>query len=146
MFLSLSLIHSRHGRSIIAIRENEIAAESSGINTQKYKIITFLYSAFFAGVGGALYAHYMGFLQPSVFTLDKSIEILVMVVLGGMGSIFGSIVSASVLTLLPEVLRSVSDYRMLVYSIVLILMMLVKHAPHMQAFFHRFKRNKEVHS
>ncbi len=88
----------------------------------------------------------MGFLQPSVFTLDKSIEILVMVVLGGMGNIFGSIVSASVLTLLPEVLRSVSDYRMLVYSIVLILMMLVKHAPQMQAFFHRFKRNKEVHS
>ena len=115
------------------------------INTQKYKIITFLYSAFFAGVGGALYAHYMGFLQPSVFTLDKSIEILVMVVLGGMGNIFGSIVSASVLTLLPEVLRSVSDYRMLVYSIVLILMMLVKHAPQMQAFFHRFKRNKEFH-
>ena len=146
MFLSLSLIHSRHGRSIIAIREDEIAAESSGINTQKYKIITFLYSAFFAGVGGALYAHYMGFLQPSVFTLDKSIEILVMVVLGGMGSIFGSIVSASVLTLLPEVLRSVSDYRMLVYSVVLILMMLVKHAPQLQTFFHRFKRNKEVHS
>ncbi|MCI5722690.1 MAG: branched-chain amino acid ABC transporter permease [Erysipelotrichaceae bacterium] len=146
VFLSLSLIHSRHGRSIIAIREDEIAAESSGVNTRKYKIITFLFSAFFAGVGGALYAHYMGFLQPSIFTLDKSIEILVMVVLGGMGNIFGSVISAGVLTLLPEVLRSVSDYRMLVYAIVLILMMLIKNAPKVQLFLQRFKRSKEVHS
>ena len=123
-----SLIASRHGRSIISVREDEIAAEASGVNTNRYKILAFIFSAFFAGVAGALYAHYIRFLQPSVFTLDKSIEILVMVVLGGMGSIRGSIISATVLTVLPELLRSFSDYRMLMYSIVLIVMMLAKHS------------------
>ena len=132
---SKSLIASRHGRAIISIREDEIAAEASGIDTNRYKIIGFVFSAFFAGVGGALYAHYLRFLQPGIFTLDKSIEILVMVVLGGMGSIRGSIISAAILTILPELLRGFSDYRMLVYSLVLILMMLAKHNDQLRALY-----------
>lgn len=135
--LCMSFVHSRHGRSVIAISQDEIASESMGLALNRYKILTFLFSAFFAGIGGALYAHYMGFLQPSVFTLDKSIEILVMVVLGGMGNLIGTIISASILTVLPELLRSVSEYRMLVYSVVLILMMLVKYAPSVEQLVNR---------
>ena len=142
-----SLIDSRHGRSIISVREDEIAAEASGVNTNRYKFLAFVFSAFFAGVAGALYAHYMRFLQPGVFTLDKSIEILVMVVLGGMGSIRGSVISTVILTVLPEVLRSMSDYRMLAYSIVLILMMLSKHSDTLQGLsLKRRKQEEEVQS
>ncbi|MBR2802469.1 MAG: branched-chain amino acid ABC transporter permease [Erysipelotrichaceae bacterium] len=146
---SKSLIASRHGRAIISIREDEIAAEASGIDTNRYKIIGFVFSAFFAGVGGALYAHYLRFLQPGIFTLDKSIEILVMVVLGGMGSIRGSVISATILTVLPELLRGFSDYRMLVYSLVLILMMLAKHNDQLRALFDKalssFRRKEAAH-
>ena len=141
VLLTKSLINSRHGRSIISIREDEIAAEASGVNTNYYKLLTFLISTFFAGAAGALYAHYIRFLQPGVFTLDKSIEILVMVVLGGMGSIRGSVISAAVLTILPELLRSFSDYRMLMYSIVLIIMMLAKNSTRISAWIASF-RNK----
>lgn len=143
VLLSRSLINSRQGRAIISIREDEIAAESSGIDTNKYKKLAFVYSAFFAGIAGALYAHYMGFLQPAYFNLDKSIEILVMCVLGGMGNITGSIISASILTILPEALRQIADYRMLVYSVVLIVMMLVKYAPQFQGLLAKFKHQKE---
>lgn len=128
--LSCVVIHmvmkSRHGRAILAIRENEIAAESCGIRTTYYKVMAFTMSAFFAGVAGCLYAGYLGSLQPSSFGFMKSIEILVMVVLGGMGSMLGSILSATVLTALPEALRAFSDYRMVVYSLVLVLMMIFK--------------------
>ena len=147
-----SLINSRQGRSIISVREDEIAAEASGVNTNTYKFLAFVFSAFFAGVAGALYAHYMRFLQPGVFTLDKSIEILVMVVLGGMGSIRGSVISSVILTVLPELLRSMSDYRMLAYSVVLIMMMLSKHSETVQAALEKVKgmfgrgRKEEVHS
>lgn len=142
VLLSKSLIHSRQGRAIISIREDEIAAESSGVDTDHFKKLAFIFSAFFAGIAGGLYAHYMGFLQPAYFNLDKSIEILVMCVLGGMGNIFGSIISASILTVLPEALRQIADYRMLVYSIVLIVMMLVKYAPQMQSILAKFQRKK----
>ena len=147
IFASKSLIQSRHGRSIISIREDEIAAEASGVDTNRYKIIGFIFSAFFAGVGGALYAHYLRFLQPGIFTLNKSIEILVMVVLGGMGSIRGSIISAVILTVLPEMLRGFSDYRMLVYSLALIVMMLAKHSEkirHLLAGFRPAVKRKET--
>ena len=147
IFASKSLIQSRHGRSIISIREDEIAAEASGVDTNRYKIIGFIFSAFFAGVGGALYAHYLRFLQPGIFTLNKSIEILVMVVLGGMGSIRGSIISAVILTVLPEMLRGFSDYRMLVYSLALIFMMLAKHSErirHLLAGFRPAVKRKET--
>ena len=126
LFLIHTMMKSRHGRAILAIRDNEIAAESVGVRTTYYKTLGFVVSAFFAGVGGGLYAGCIGVLAPKQFGFMKSIEILVMVVLGGMGSMFGSVVSASVLTILPEALRSFSDYRMVVYAVVLILMMIFR--------------------
>ena len=128
--LTCLIIHmvmkSRHGRAILSIRENEIAAESCGVNTTYYKVMAFVLSAFFAGIAGCLYAGYLGSLYPSTFKFMKSIEILVMVVLGGMGSMLGSVLSATVLTILPELLRSVADYRMVAYSLLLVLMMIFR--------------------
>ncbi len=119
-----NLVRSRQGRAICAIRDNYIAAEAAGIKVSKYKVMAFVISAFFAGVAGVVYAHNISILKPGNFDYNQSIEFLVMVVLGGMGNIKGSIIAAIILTLLPEVLRGVADYRMLVYSIVLIAMML----------------------
>ena len=104
----------------------EIAAESCGIQTTYYKVMAFAFSAAFAGLAGGLYACYLGVLDPSTFGFMKSIEILVMVVLGGMGSMLGSILSATVLTILPEATRSFDSYRMVVYSLVLVLMMIFR--------------------
>lgn len=126
IFLSFTFGTSRHGRAVIAIREDEIAAEASGINTTYYKLLAFILAAFIAGVAGGLYAHQIGIIDPSKFDFNRSVEILVMVVLGGMGSITGSIISATVLTLLPEALRDFASYRMLLYSIVLICVMLFR--------------------
>lgn len=124
--IMFTLGRSRHGRAILSIRENAVAAESTGISVTRYKIFAFTFAAFFAGVAGGLYAHQIGRISAATFDFNKSIEYLVMVVLGGMGSITGSIIAAGVLTLLPELLREFSDYRMLVYSIALILMMLFR--------------------
>ena len=121
-----AFIHSRHGRAVIAIREDEIAAEAAGIHTTYYKLLAFVLAAFFAGIAGGLYAHHIGVLDPSKFDFNYSVEILIMVVLSGMGSITGSIVAAIVLTLLPELLRGFSEYRMLIYSVILICVMLFK--------------------
>ena len=130
MVISLFLIHtmmkSRHGRAILAIRDNEIAAEASGVNTTYYKTLAFVVSAFFAGIGGGLYAGCIGVMAPAKFGFMKSIEILVMIVLGGMGSMLGSVLSATFLTILPEALRAFADYRMVVYAIVLILVMIFR--------------------
>lgn len=130
VIICITLIHmfmaSRHGRAVLSIKGNEIAAESVGINTTYYKTTAFVFSAMLAGVAGCLYAGYLGSLYPSSFGFSKSIEILVMVVLGGMGSMIGSIVSAIVLTVLPELLRAFSDYRMLAYSLALVLMMIFR--------------------
>ena len=121
-----AMMKSRHGRAVLAVRDNEIAAESCGIQTTYYKVMAFAFSAAFAGVAGGLYAGYLGVLDPSNFGFMKSIEILVMVVLGGMGSMLGSVLSATVLTILPEALRSFADYRMVLYSLVLVLMMIFR--------------------
>ncbi len=125
-----TMMKSRHGRAILSIRENEIAAESCGINTFYYKTMAFVASAFFAGVAGALFASYLGLLVPSDFGFMKSIEILVMVVLGGMGSMLGSVLAAAVLTIVPFALQSISqtvaDYRMVIYSVLLIIVMIFK--------------------
>ena len=125
-FLIHTMMKSRHGRAVLAIRDNEIAAESCGIQTTYYKVMAFAFSAAFAGLAGGLYACYIGVLNPSTFGFMKSIEILVMVVLGGMGSMLGSILSATVLTILPEATRSFDSYRMVIYSLVLILMMIFR--------------------
>lgn len=131
LFIVLNLIHSRDGRAIMAIRDNTIAAESVGINITRYKLMAFAISAAMAGAAGALYAHNLSTLTatPKNFGYNMSIMILVFVVLGGIGNIRGSIISAVVLTLLPELLRGMNDYRMLIYSIVLIVMMLFNWAP-----------------
>lgn len=126
VMILFAFIRSRHGRAVISIREDEIAAEASGINTTYYKLLAFVMSAFFAGIAGALYAHHIGILVPTKFDFNYSVEILVMVVLGGMGSITGSIIAATVLTILPEALREFSSYRMLMYSLVLICVMLFR--------------------
>lgn len=126
IFISFTFGRSRHGRAVLAIREDEIAAEAAGINTTYYKLFAFVLAAFMAGVAGGLYAHHVGVIDPSKFDFNRSVEILMMVVLGGMGSITGSVIAATVLTVLPEVLRGFSDYRMLVYSVVLICVMLFK--------------------
>jgi branched-chain amino acid transport system permease protein len=118
-----NIIHSSQGRAMISVREDEIAAEAMGINTTKYKIIAFAIGAFFAGIGGGLYAHYIMFMDPGSFNFLKSFDIVTFVVLGGMGSLTGSILSAGILTFLPEVLRTFSEYRMIIYPIALILIM-----------------------
>ncbi|MFU0826243.1 MAG: Branched-chain amino acid ABC transporter permease [Lachnoclostridium sp.] len=119
-----NLVNSRHGRAIKSIRDNYIAAESIGIKVSRYKIMAFVIAAFFAGIAGVLYGHNVGIVKPGDFDYNKSIEILVIVVLGGMGSIKGSVIAAIILTILPEMLRAADDFRMLLYAIVLIAMML----------------------
>ena len=126
VFVIFAFIKSRHGRAVISIREDEIAAEASGIRTTYYKMMAFVLAAFFAGIAGGLYAHHVGVLAPTKFDFNYSVEFLVMVVLGGMGSITGSIIAAIVLTILPEALRGFEDYRMLLYLLVLIVMMLFR--------------------
>ncbi len=129
LFVTLNLIRSRSGRAIMAIRDNRIAAESVGINITKYKLMAFVTSAALAGMAGALYAMNYSTVVPKKFDFNTSILVLVFVVLGGMGNIRGSVIAATVLTILPEALRAVNDYRMLLYAIVLILVMLVTNNP-----------------
>lgn len=123
-----NLVNSRQGRFITAIRDNDIAAESIGIKISTHKILTFVIAAFFAGTAGVVYAHNIGIIKPGTFDYNMSIEILVIVVLGGMGSIRGSVIAAIVLTVLPELLRGADNYRMLIYSMVLIAIMIINHS------------------
>ncbi len=129
LFIVLNLIDSRDGRAIMAIRDNRIAAESVGLNVTKYKLMAFTVSAALAGAAGALYSHSLPTLQAKKFDFNTSILVLVFVVLGGIGNIRGSVIAAVVLTALPELLRGLSNYRMLIYSIVLIAMMIFTWAP-----------------
>ena len=131
LFIVMNLVNSRTGRAIMAIRDNRIAAESIGINITKYKLMAFSISAGLAGVAGVLYAHNLTTLTalPKNFGYNMSIMILVYVVLGGIGSIRGSVIATVILYLLPEMLRGLSNYRMLMYAIVLILAMLFNSAP-----------------
>ena len=131
LFVVMNLVNSRSGRAIMAIRDNRIAAESIGINITKYKILAFSISAALAGAAGVLYAHNLSTLTalPKNFGYNMSITILVFVVLGGIGNIRGSVIAAVVLTLLPELLRFLSDYRMLIYAVVLIVTMILVWSP-----------------
>lgn len=121
-----NVIHSSQGRAMLSVRENEIAAESMGINAFKYKMMAFIIAAFFAGIAGGLYAHYMGYIQPASFDFNKSIDYLTFVVFGGMGSLSGSIIATVFLTFLPELLRGLGDYRMLIYPLALIILMIFR--------------------
>lgn len=121
-----NFINSRSGRACIAIREDEIAAESTGVNTTYYKVLAFAVGALFAGIAGALYANYFYFLKPDSFGFMKSIDILVIVVFGGMGSIAGSIVGAIALSLISLVLQGIPELRMVIYSLILFLIMVYR--------------------
>ncbi len=125
------LVRSTHGRGFLSVREDEIAAESVGINTTQFKTKAFVISSFFAGIAGGLFAHYLAYLNPSSFTFMKSFDVVVMVVLGGMGSITGSVISAVIITVLPEALRPLQeltqiDFRMVIYSLALVVLMLTR--------------------
>ncbi len=131
VFLTWRLINSAHGRTFLAVREDEIAAEAMGVNTTYAKVRAFVTGAFFAGVAGGLFAHRIQYLNPQTFDFNKSFEIIIMVVLGGMGSITGSICAAIILTVLPEALRPLQeitkvDLRMVIYSFLLIVLMLTR--------------------
>ena len=129
LFIVQNLVHSRSGRAIMSTRDNRIAAESVGINITKYKLLAFTISAALAGVAGVLYAHNLSLLKVSVFDYNMSILVLVYVVLGGIGNIRGSIIATIILYALPELLRGFANYRMLIYAIVLIAMMLFNWSP-----------------
>jgi branched-chain amino acid transport system permease protein len=126
IFLSRHLAMSTHGRALFAIRDDEVAAEALGVDTTSYKVLAFVMGSFFAGVAGGLFAHFLSYLNPNSFTFLKSIEVIAMVVLGGMGSISGAVLAAIILTLMPEVLRPVKDYRMVLYSLMLIILMITR--------------------
>ncbi len=118
--LLANLVRSRHGRNMIAVREEELAAQVAGINTFKYKMLALVISAAYAGVAGALLAHYMTFIQPKMFSMVKSTELTIIVIFGGLGSISGSVLGAVVLTFLPELLRAVDKWRLVVYGLAVI--------------------------
>jgi branched-chain amino acid transport system permease protein len=120
------LTRSTYGRGFLATRDDEIAAEAIGLNTTRYKIVAFVIGAFFAGIAGGLYGHFKQSIYPTGFDFTKSIEIVVMVILGGMGNTLGVILAAILLTALPEVLRPVAEYRMVLYSFLLIVLMLAR--------------------
>ena len=126
IYVVWALVNSTYGRGFIAVNDDEVAAEAMGINTTKYKITAFVVGAFFAGIAGGLYAHFNSFIDPKVFTFDKSIEIVVMVILGGMGRTTGVIIAAVLLTVLTEVLRKFGDYRMILYSLLIIVLMITR--------------------
>jgi branched-chain amino acid transport system permease protein len=126
VFTVLCLVHSTYGRGFLATRDDEIAAEAVGLDTTHYKIVAFVVGAFFAGIAGGLYGHFKLTITPSGFDFTKSIEIVVMVILGGMGNTIGIILAAILLTLLPEFLRPVAEYRMVLYSLVLIVLMIAR--------------------
>ena len=125
LWLLRNLIYSPYGRAFIAIRDNEIAADAMGINTTKYKIMSFCIAAFIAGVAGGLYAHVLSFIQPDSFSFTKSSDFLVYLYAGGSGSLTGSVVGA-ILTILPEVLRFLADWRLVLYALILVVVMLYR--------------------
>jgi branched-chain amino acid transport system permease protein len=139
VYVVWNIVHSTYGRGFLAVRDDEIAAEAMGINTTKYKVLAFVLAAFFAGIAGGLYAHFKQFIHPEGFNFMKSVDIVVMVILGGMGSMVGVCVAAVLLTILPEVLRwvakiealpqwarEIAENRMIIYSLILIILMLAR--------------------
>lgn len=143
LLLVLNLMHSRTGRAVMAVRDNAIAAESIGISINRYKLLAFVVSAVFAGMAGALYAMNYSTVTAAKFDFNTSILVLVFVVLGGLGNIWGSVIAAALLTVLPELLRAVNDYRMLLYAILLIAMMLFNNSKLKERLLARWHREVE---
>ena len=121
-----NIVNSAFGRALISIREDELAAEAMGVNTTRYKVMAFVISSAMAGAGGVLLAHFDGYLNPKSFEFIKSFEIFIMIILGGLGSIVGSVLGAILLTVLPESLRGFAEYRMVIYSLLLIILMITR--------------------
>ena len=152
LIIVFNLVNSKTGRAVMALRDNQIAAESVGISIPKFKLMAFVISAAIAGAAGTMFAENYSTMLASKFDFNTSILILVFVVLGGLGSMRGSVIAAVVLTLLPELLRSVRDYRMLFYAIILITVMIVKNNENIQlkmagwkeALKAKMQKNKEV--
>ena len=138
LFVVLNIKNSRHGRAIMAIRDNRIAGESIGLNVKKYKLMAFVVSAALAGMAGCMFGQNFSTLAPIKFNFNTSVLILLFVVLGGIGNIWGSIIAAAVLTILPEALREFSDYRMLIYAVVLILIMIATYNPTIKSYREAF--------
>jgi branched-chain amino acid transport system permease protein len=128
VFVIRNFVNSDHGRACLAIREDEIAAESLGVHSTYFKTLAFSLGAFFAGIAGGLFSHYLQYMAPTSSQIGfmKSIDILIMLVLGGLGNITGSVISAVILTIVPELLRGFAEYRMIIYAILLILIMLYR--------------------
>jgi len=126
VYVVAALVHSTYGRGFLAVRDDEVAASAMGINPVRYKVTAFVIGAFFAGVAGGLYAHSKQFITPGGFNFMQSVSIVVMVILGGMGNTVGVILAAVLLTLLPEFLRPIAEYRMILYSLLLVVLMLAR--------------------
>jgi branched-chain amino acid transport system permease protein len=126
IYVVLCMVHSTYGRGFLAVHDDEVASEAMGINTTRYKITAFVVGAFFAGIAGALYSHQITAINPRGFNFMLSIEIVVMVILGGMGNTTGVILAAILLTLMPEFLRAINQYRMIIYSALLVVLMLTR--------------------
>jgi len=126
VFVVTCLVNSTYGRGFIAVHDDEVAAGASGINPVRYKVTAFVIGAFFAGIAGGLYAHHKQFISPNGFDFLKSIDIVMMVILGGMGRTVGVIIAAVVLTLMPEFLRGFADYRMILYSLMIVVLMITR--------------------
>lgn len=141
IFVVTCLVHSTYGRGFLATHDDEIASEAVGLDTTRYKIVAFVIGAFFAGIAGGLYGHFKLTITPTGFDFTKSIEIVVMVILGGMGNTIGVILAAVLLTLLPELLRPIAEYRMILYSLLLIILMLLRPQG---LFTFRFRPGKKV--
>lgn len=146
LFVTINLVRSRTGRAVMSIRDNRIAAESVGINITKYKLIAFTISAFLAGIGGVLYSHNFSILAATSknFGYNMSIMFLVFVVLGGIGNIRGSVIAAVILTVLPEVLRPLAKYRMLIYAVVLIALMVFNSSPKFKVYREKYSIKKFI--
>ena len=126
VFVIASLVNSTYGRGFIAVQDDEVAASASGINPVRYKVTAFVVGAFFAGIAGGLFAHHKSFISPTGFDFMKSIDIVMMVILGGMGRTAGVIIAAILLTVLPEFLRGLADYRMIIYSLLIVGLMIAR--------------------
>ncbi len=126
VFVLVCIIKSRHGRNMVAIREEELAAQTIGIDVFKYKMIALAISALYAGISGGMMAHYLGYIQPVMFKLVKSTELTIIVIFGGLGSVSGSVIGTILLTFLPEVLRSFYNWRLVIYGAAVILIMITR--------------------
>ena len=126
IWIARNFINSKYGWHLVAIREQEVAAEAVGIDTARYKLMAFVVSAIYAGCAGSLFAHHLRFINPTMFNLDRSAEWTITVVIGGLGSLSGSVIASAILTLIPEVFRGMAEYRMLLYGIAVVLIILWK--------------------